>query len=89
MKAKLEFDLNEFEDRIEHIMAIKGKDAYLALYDVAFSIFRPARKHGYEDNELNKLLEKSGEEGAELIGKLEDLFYKVLEEREIDLETLP
>lgn len=31
MKAILEFDLDDFDDRAQHEMAIKGKDTYMAL----------------------------------------------------------
>ena len=89
MKAKLEFDLNDFQDRKEHTLALKGRDAYMAMHDIAYAVFRPARKHGYNDSpDITALLEKLGPESNELIGLLEDRFYEILRDREIDLDTL-
>lgn len=98
MKAILEFDLDQPGDRQAHVRAIKATDAYLVLWDIANEIFRPARKHGYPDRQLEELIEKSGEYedkeygslniAAEVISRLETKFYEIMESRGVSLEDL-
>lgn len=98
MKTKLEFDLDDPSDRLAHRRAMLATDAYIALNDIANLIFRPARKHGYEDPKLNELIETSrkiiggdGIEttiGHEIVEKLERRFYRILEEHGVDLDDL-
>lgn len=79
MKAILEYNLPE--DQEDFIRATKALDMELALWDIANEVFRPARKHGYADQELNTLAENN----TELIGLLEQKFYAILEEKGISL----
>lgn len=83
MKAILEFDLSDADERDAHLRAIKAPDAYAALWDIAQEVFRPARKHGYSDPDLNKLLKSDDVEEA--ISLLEKRFYQILEDKGIDL----
>jgi len=83
MKAILEFNLDEPEDKRKFDIANKAEDMQIALWDIAQEIFRPARKHGYPDAEIQDLLTKCGGAGEDLIGKLEDKFYAILNEREV------
>lgn len=95
MKAVLEFDLFDPEDSSEFKCIQKARDMQISLQDISNEIFRPARKHGYSDSKLNDLLDKSnttidefGDEiliGLEIISILEDKFYRILEERGINL----
>lgn len=97
-KATLEFSLPEEQEEFE--TATKAADYKLALWDVAQEIFRPARKHGYSDAAVQKVLDKADEEivvtdvggfkyeigaGSELISILEQKFYEILRERGIEL----
>ncbi len=79
MKAILEYNLPE--DQEDFTRATKALDMELALWDIANEVFRPARKHGYADQELNALAENN----TELIGLLEQKFYAILEEKGISL----
>lgn len=98
MKAKLEFDLDDPSERLEHERCIKATKAYIALHEIGERLFRPARKHGYSDPMLNNLLETSreiiggeGHEtklGFEVVSKLEDMFYQILQECDVDLDIL-
>jgi len=97
MKAKLEFDLNDYSDKLAHKRAVSSTDAYIALNDIANLIFRPARKHGYDIPRLNELLETSREIitsdgetklGYEVISMLEERFYNILGEHGVDLSDL-
>lgn len=78
----LEYKLTVSSDEMESIQAFtQGPQALDALRDVANTVFRPARKHGYAELKLEALAEGN----EELIGKLEEEFYRVLEDRGISL----
>ena len=86
MKAILEFNLPEDEEEYE--ITSKATNMSSALFEIKQEIFRPARKHGYSDPEITKLLAKinsrEAEEGAgeELIGLLETRFYQILNDHD-------
>lgn len=82
MKSTLEFNLPE--EREEFQLALKGSSMSIALSEIANEIFRPARKHGYPDKELNDLVEKNPD-AVEIIGMLETKFYEILEENDITI----
>lgn len=91
-KASLHFNLPE--EREEFETAVKAGDYKLALWDIAQEVFRPARKHGYSDGKIQKLLldidhnaDVSSEygKGTDLVGLLEEKFYEILRERGIEL----
>lgn len=82
MKSTLEFNLPE--EREEFQLALKGSSMSIALSEIANEIFRPARKHGFSDKELNDLVEKNPD-AVEIIGMLETKFYEILEENDITI----
>jgi len=87
MKAILKFDFDNPDERSEFEKATKANDAYCALWDIANDIFRPARKHGYNDPALNAFLNgESAEQVVDAISLLEKKFYEILEERGIKLD---
>lgn len=45
------------EDESEFNRAVKGAAAHSALWDVGQEVFRPARKHGYTDTRIQRLIE--------------------------------
>jgi hypothetical protein len=83
MKATLTFTLPEETDDFD--WARKGFDAFSALNDVRNEIFRPARKHGYSDREINALMDKLGDDAVQLIHELECRFNAILFDHKIDL----
>jgi hypothetical protein len=96
VKAVLEFTLPEEKEEFD--LATKAGDMHSALWHISQEIFRPARKHGYDNSKIQRLLEKAdetkvispdGEEeygaGTELVSELESMFYRVLEEFNIKL----
>lgn len=85
MKAILEFDLDNEEDRIKHDLAIKSLDMSIALEEIGQEIFRPARKYGYNNKHITDLLEEMGGRGEELIGLLEDKFFKIIKDKNIEI----
>lgn len=98
MKAMLEFNLPEEQEEFD--AANKGADCKIALWEIAQEIFRPARKHGYDNSSIQKVLDKADEvtvvtdiggikyevgAGSELINVLEKKFYNILQQRGIEL----
>lgn len=77
----LAFD--RYEEREELEMALKANSYHSALFDVAQKVFRPHRKHGYEDSELNKLNEIP--EVNKAIELLEKKFYEILNDNDVDV----
>lgn len=84
MKAILAFNLPE--DQEDFDAAVKADKMRSALQAIADDVFRPARKHGYHDSELNQLIESiPNGAGYELVSKLEDKFYSILTEYDVEL----
>lgn len=84
-KAILEFDLDDIDDKNEFKRAANATNTYIALTEIANQIFRPARKHGYQDEKIANLIDENSEE---LIGELETKFYEILECCNVDLGDL-
>jgi hypothetical protein len=82
MKATLTFTLPEESEDFDY--ARMGADAFSALVDVRGSIFRPARKHGYSDQEIDGLIAKLGDDATELIRLLEHRFSAILYDHNIE-----
>lgn len=59
-KAKLEWDLNEFDERTDHRLALLGKDLYIAILDMD-DYFRNRLKHEELSAEVVDELEKARE----------------------------
>jgi hypothetical protein len=78
--------------------AMLADAAFSTLWTIGQEIFRPARKHGYSCQKLQKLIEESGDvkdetygelnRGTEIISLLEEKFYSILEENGINLGDL-
>lgn len=86
MKASLHFNLPE--DREEFNNAAKAGEMKSLLYDISQEIFRPARKHGYSDIRMQQFLGEDGmlkTEIVEAIGVLEEMFYDLAKEYEINI----
>jgi hypothetical protein len=82
-KATLSFTLPEENEEFK--LANTAGDMACALHDISQNIFRPARKHGYPDPEVQALVEKLGDDGTELVSKLEKMFYEVLGDYDITI----
>lgn len=90
MKVKIEFDLEDYSDIKAHRRCINSTAAYMALSRIAEELFRPNRKHGY-DREIEDLFDALGDDAeiaTEIIDKLEERFYSLLEELRVDLDDL-
>ena len=83
MEVTMKFNLPEDQDDLE--LYQKAINYFSALQETASQIFRPARKHGYADENIKRLVNKIGDDAIDLIGLLEDKFYKILEEDDVKL----
>ena len=96
MRATLSFNLPEEQE--EFNTAVNAGKYKVALWDIGQEVFRPARKHGYPEVDIQRCIDyldsladaaaaAEGTEakysGTELVSMLEDLFYKVLENNEV------
>lgn len=77
----LTFD--RYEDKMELSDALNGSKYKSVLDIIANNIFRPNRKHGYSNQELEKLREIP--EVSDAIDILETMFYTILSEKNVDL----
>lgn len=94
-KFKLEIT---FDDPTELRQYLQSNEVRAALWDIAQEVFRPARKHGYNDGHLNQLIEESGEfnhpkygyltRGTEIVSLLEKKFYEILEQHGVSLDDI-
>ena len=80
MKATLKFSLPE--EQQEFLDAQNGSRYKGQIDQIWMEVFRPRRKHGYKDEEINALLEKLGDDGDKLMEKLEDLYRSAVAEWE-------
>lgn len=84
MKAVLEFTLPDEKEEFDD--ASNGSIYKGFIDDIGSHIFRPARKHGYSEPQISQLVERldalAGEDkgATELIGLLEELFYRLKDE---------
>lgn len=78
----LRFKLPEEEEGF--FLAQKAISLQVAITDVGNLVFRPARKHGYGDTEIKELVEKIGPDAVTLVGLLEDKFYEILRDNEVN-----
>jgi hypothetical protein len=84
MKKTFTITIDDADDIEMFQHHVDGPSYYSALWEISQMIFRPARKHGYGEPKLDKLLEDSGE-AAEMVSLLEDKFYEILSDRGVEL----
>jgi hypothetical protein len=80
MKAKLQYDLNDFDDRMAHLRAVKSMDMASALFDIT----RNLRK-----NVIRKFEDDDREYGVfDGIQEVFDRIHEILGENNIDIDEL-
>lgn len=67
------------DESTEFQTAVDSSAMAAAIFDIRNHVFRPARKHGYEDRRIQELLEKLGSDGEDLVEHLERLFGEILD----------
>jgi hypothetical protein len=76
MKAILEFDLLDPEDRIEHQRMLKSTDLQVALWDIS-QVLRSKVKYAPDDMSVDTY--RAYEE-------IQEMFYDIINQHKIDLE---
>jgi len=88
----LKFDISDIDGELAFKRAVKVDDYCAALLDVANEVFRPHRKHGYSSKKLQDIINISYDDDKNLvldmISLLEDMFYEIMEENDINLDKL-
>jgi len=84
-KVTIQFDTSEPDQLLEMRRTLGANSAYNALWEISQELFRPARKHGYPHGPLAKALDEHPEVMPEIVGLLEERFYELLRENNIDL----
>lgn len=79
-KHIIEFNLPEEREELKD--AMQGTRALIAIDDIWNHLFRPHYKHGYSNQELNKLADT--EEGSRVIELLGEMYHSVLKDNEIE-----
>lgn len=80
MKKMLVFTMPDDSEEFE--MANKASNYSNAIFRIKQEVFRPHRKHGYNDDKLNKLLE-SNPICYDVINILENMTYEILNQEDI------
>ena len=81
MKAKLEYDLNDFDDKIAHLRAVKSLDMASALFDITRNL-RKKIQNRYED------IDNTHNDVFDGIDAVFDEIYNILEDNSIDIDEL-
>lgn len=79
MKATLNFDLDNHEDRLSHKRAINATNAYLVIWTMQNKVFRNILKYNGDSYSEETLL---------AIEELRSKFFNLVEEYEINLNDL-
>jgi hypothetical protein len=77
-KARLEFDLNDHDDKISHLRAVKSLDMAMALWDITHNT-----KKGLEWSMEGKELDK-----YDVLELVFDKIYEILKEHNISVDEL-
>lgn len=77
MKATLTFDLDDFDERREHMIAIKGRDMLGVLYELSNHLRYEIRKN-----------ESNSDEAVAIYEKIQNKFYELLLDENISIEHL-
>jgi hypothetical protein len=77
-KAKIEFDLNDIDDRMAHLRAVKSLDMAMALWDITHNT-----KKGLEWALENKDVDK-----YEVLEMVFEKIYEILDEHNVNTDEL-
>jgi len=76
MKATIEFDLHDSEDKREHQRMLKSMDMHLALWDISQAL---RSKIKYAPDDMSQDMYKA-------YGEVQEMFYDIMNQYKIDLE---
>lgn len=81
-KGILEFNLEDSYAREDFIDAINGTKYKIMLDDIWTHVFRPFYKHGYPDQEINRLTEYLGDDAYTIMEYLSKRYHEVVNEED-------
>ena len=81
MKATLSYNLNDPDDRMAHLRAVKSLDMASALFDITRNLKKKI-EHRYED------IDNTNNDVFDGIDAVFDEIYGILEDNNIDIEEL-
>ena len=81
MKAKLEYDLNDFDDKMAHLRAVKSLDMASSLFDITRNLKKKI-EHRYED------IDNTNNDVFDGIDAVFDEIYDILESHNINIDEL-
>lgn len=81
MKATLSYNLNDPDDRMAHLRAVKSLDMASALFDIARNLKKKI-EHRYED------IDNTNNDVFDGIDAVFDEIYGILEDNNIDIDEL-
>jgi hypothetical protein len=81
MKAKLQYDLNDPDDRMAHLRAVKSLDMASALFDITRNL-KNKIENRYED------IDNTNNDVFDGIQAVFDEIYNILEDNNIDIDEL-
>jgi hypothetical protein len=81
MKAKLQYDLNDFDDRMSHLRAVKSMDMASALFDITRNLKKKIENR-YED------IDNTNNDVFDGIDAVFYEIYEILESHNINIDEL-
>jgi len=81
MKAKLEYDLNDPDDKMAHLRAVKSLDMASALFDITRNL-RKKLERRFED------IDNTNNDVFDGIDSVFDEIYNILEDNNVDIDEL-
>ena len=80
MKAKLQYDLNDPDDRMAHMRAVKSLDMASALFEITRNLKKQVERK-YEDDTIEY-------DSFDVIQEVFDRIHEILGENNIDIDEL-
>ncbi len=77
-KAKLEYDLNDFDDKVAHLRAVKSFDMAMALWDITHNT-KKSLEWSMEGKEMDKY---------DALEMVYEKIYEILDEHNIKIDDL-
>ena len=81
MKAKLQYDLNDPDDRMAHLRAVKSLDMASALFDITRNLKKQVERR-FEDDATTEY------DSFDVIQEVFDRIYEILTDHSIDVDEL-
>ena len=81
MKAKLQYDLNDFDDRMAHMRAVKSLDMASALFDITRNLKKQVERR-FEDDTTTEY------DSFDVIQEVFDRIHEILTDHSIDVDEL-